>query len=240
MITLGLVLVLLVGGLVTDVVVENGQHLDVTILHQKLTVDSWAFFVAGLATTLVAMIALWLLAKGAARDSRRRREHRELVKEARANAAIREREEKEADVEESPTAIDSTAIDSTAPAASTAPTVESAAPATVAPVAPADTHAGRGVTTFPAVKRPVTDDATAETQVRPVSAARPTVGMDKPEPRSARGVRSRTATAPAADAADPDARSGNGANTATLTDAADGSATSEDAGRTGVFARLRR
>ncbi|MGF7234330.1 MAG: hypothetical protein ACQSGP_05135 [Frankia sp.] len=216
MITLGLVLLLLAGGLVADVVVENGQHLDVTILHQKLTVDSWAFFVAGIATALVAMIAFWLLAKGAARDSRRRREHRELLKEAQANAAMRERAREKSVTGKSPA------------------TAETAPSATAAPVAPAESRSGR-VTTWPAPAA-----AGSATRVQPVSTTRPTVEMGKPEARTPRGAGTRTPAAPAADATDPGAtaaRPVDGPSAATVTD--DRTA-DENASRTGVFARLRR
>jgi hypothetical protein len=97
MITLGLILLLVVGGLVVDVVVENGQHTDVAVLHQNLTLDSWAVFVAGAAAALIAAIGFWLLTKGTARDARRRREHRRLLREhnaivGAASGSVRERE----------------------------------------------------------------------------------------------------------------------------------------------------
>jgi hypothetical protein len=222
MITLGLVLALLVGGLITDVVVENGQHTDVTVLHQQLTVDSWGFFLAGVATGLVAVIALWLFAKGAARDSRRRREHRQLVREARANEAARVRNDRE----RATTARDSSAAG-----------VKTGA-GHVAPVAPADAPAGRGSGAAASA------DGAFATRVLPADGVPSTVDMDKPVTRAPRST-TKADAAPAGSvekkAGDASATDGgsSGSRGTTLIDGAEASPKGSS-GRTGVFARLRR
>ncbi len=151
MVTVGVVVLLVVGVLGADLVLENSGHTDVMIMGQSLSFDIWGLFLLGLAAGVLAVAGVHLLGYGVARDHQRRKIQRQREREL---AAVTR-----------PTPAPTPAAPNTA--ARTAPAPTTSAPASAAPasavapaavprgaVARATTPAGASATAVPSISKP--------------------------------------------------------------------------------------
>jgi hypothetical protein len=81
--TVGIILLLAVAALSTDVVLENSGHTDVVIVGQVLSFDIWGLFALGAAAGVLFIASLQLIAYGLARTGQRRKQLRRFARYAR-------------------------------------------------------------------------------------------------------------------------------------------------------------
>jgi hypothetical protein len=83
-VTLGVVLLIAAALLGVDLVLENSGMTDVMIMGQLLSFDVWGLFVLGVATGVLMVAGVQLLATGLARDRQKAKARRQAAREAAA------------------------------------------------------------------------------------------------------------------------------------------------------------
>ncbi|MCL9795925.1 hypothetical protein MXD58_016775, partial [Frankia sp. AgKG'84/4] len=152
MVTVGVVVLLVVGVLGADLVLENSGHTDVMIMGQSLSFDIWGLFLLGLAAGVLAVAGVHLLGYGVARDHQRRKIQRQRDREL---AAVTRPAPAPAPTPTAPTTVARTAPTDSAPT-STAPVASAVAPAAVprGAAARATTSAGASAADVPSTSKP--------------------------------------------------------------------------------------
>ncbi len=82
MVTVGIILLMAAAALSADIVLENAGRTDVMLMGQALSMDIWGLFALGAAAGVVVVFGLQLTAHGLARTGQRRKQLRELVRDA--------------------------------------------------------------------------------------------------------------------------------------------------------------